>query len=130
LANGALNAYRHCRWNLTAFQRDLHVTRSTARRYLRRTPNSRLWTIHLLGGFALLPAPNGGVAHYRPAAVTTLFDHGAGVCARTPANPRSDQAMVRPAISGWWSTKDPPRWAPWSCSRRTSGMTYAGRFRH
>ena len=41
-----------------------------------------------------------GVVRYRPAAVTTLCDHGAGVCARTPARPALGQAMVRPAISG------------------------------
>jgi hypothetical protein len=37
---------------------------------------------------------------YQPAAVTTLYDHDAEVCARAVASPRPDQAMVRPAASG------------------------------
>jgi len=67
---------------------------------------------------------NGGVVRYRPAAVTTLRDHCAGVT--DSGQPALGQAMVRPAISGWWSTEDPLRWAPWSCSRRTPGMACAG----
>ena len=33
--------------------------------------------------------------------------------------PALRQSMVRPAINGWWSTKDALRWAPGSCSRHT-----------
>jgi hypothetical protein len=75
-------------------------------------------------------APIGGVVRYRPAAVTTLCDHGAGVCARTPAKP-----ALRPgdgAASNKWGMahERPAEMGSMIAFQAHTRNGMCGRFRH